>query len=45
MKVAVLNEPYFPKQKLAVRFNSVVIQHMELDDLTEEAAKGSRTIA
>ena len=34
LKVAVLSEPYFPKQKLSVRFNSVVLQHMELDDLS-----------
>ena len=30
-----LSEPYFPKQKLSVRFNSVVLQHMELEDLNE----------
>ena len=35
MKVAVLSEPYFPKQKLSVRFNSVVLQHMELEDLND----------
>ena len=45
LKVAVLPEPYFPKQKLAVRFNSVVLQHMELEDLTEEGARNSRSIA
>ena len=31
MKVAVLTEPYFPKQKLSIKFNNVVLQHMELD--------------
>ena len=35
LKVAVLSEPYFPKQKLSVRFNSVVLNHMELEDLSE----------
>ena len=33
LKVAVLSEPYFPKQKLSVKFNSVVLQHMELEDV------------
>jgi len=31
MKVAVLTEPYFPKQKLSIKFNNIVMQHMELD--------------
>ena len=31
MKVAVLTEPYFPKQKLSIKFNNVVLQHMELE--------------
>lgn len=35
LKVAVLSEPYFPKQKLAVRFDQTVLKHMELDDLTD----------
>ena len=40
LKVAVLTEPYFPKQKLSVRFNSTVIQHMELEDLGDPSFKG-----
>ena len=40
LKVAVLSEPYFPKQKLSVRFNSVVLQHMELEDLSEGTGMG-----
>lgn len=35
MKVAVLSEPYFPKQKLSVRFNSVVLQHMDMEVVGE----------
>ena len=35
LKVAVLSEPYFPKQKLSVKFNTVVLQHMELEDLDD----------
>ena len=31
LKVAVLTEPYFPKQKLSIKFNNVVMQHMEMD--------------
>ena len=42
MKVAVLSEPYFPKQKLSVHFNSVVLQHMELEDLSESATAKSQ---
>ena len=26
-----LTEPYFPKQKLSIKFNSVVLKHMEMD--------------
>ena len=29
--MAVLNEPYFPKQKLSIKFNSVVLKHMEME--------------
>ena len=32
IKVAVLTEPYFPKQKLSIKFNSVVMKHMEMDN-------------
>lgn len=42
LKVAVLSEPYFPKQKLSVRFNSVVLQHMELEDLSNNDSENGR---
>ena len=38
-----LSEPYFPKQKLSVRFNSVVLNHMELEDLAEGSSKEPST--
>ena len=37
LKVAVLSEPYFPKQKLSVKFNTVVLQHMELEDPNDQS--------
>jgi len=45
LKVAVLSEPYFPKQKLSVRFNQTVLQHMELEDLSEGVDRVSRSIS
>ena len=32
LKVVVLNDPYFPLQKLQIRFSGMILQHMEMDD-------------
>jgi hypothetical protein len=32
VKVVVLNDPYFPLQKLQIRFSGMILQHMEMDD-------------
>jgi len=32
LKVVVLSEPYFPKQKLSIRFSSLILQHMEIEE-------------
>jgi hypothetical protein len=32
LKVVVLNDPYFPLQKLQIRFSGIILQHMEMDD-------------
>ena len=44
MKVAVLTEPYFPKQKLSIKFNSVVMKHMEMDN-QENDYRGPGTLS
>lgn len=31
-KVIVLNDAYFPSQKLSLRFSSAILQHMEMED-------------
>ena len=32
MKIAVLNEPYFPKQKLQIKINGIALHHLEMDN-------------
>ena len=32
IKVIVLNDAYFPSQKLSLRFSSAILQHMEMED-------------
>ena len=32
MKVIVLNDAYFPLQKLQIRFSGMILQHMEMDE-------------
>ena len=32
MKIAVLNEPYFPKQKLQIKINGIALQHLEMEN-------------
>jgi endopeptidase La len=32
LKVAVLSEPYFPLQKLVIRFSQTILQQMEIND-------------
>ena len=32
IKVIVLNDAYFPSQKLSLRFSSTILQHMEMED-------------
>ena len=44
IKVAVLTEPYFPKQKLSIKFNSVVLKHMEMDYKNDSAYKRPGTL-
>ena len=39
LKVAVLSEPYFPGQKLSVRFNSIVLKHMEMDGAVNKTTR------
>ena len=41
LKVAVLSEPYFPMQRLSIKFNSIVLQHMEMDDLPAGSSESS----
>ena len=32
MKIAVLNEPYFPKQKLQIKINAIAMQYLEMEN-------------
>ena len=41
IKVAVLNEPYFPKQKLSIKFNRMVLKHMDMENESTFKQSGS----
>ena len=40
MKVVVLNDPYFPHQRLQIRFSGRILQHLEMDDSIPEPTVG-----
>jgi hypothetical protein len=40
LKVVVLNDPYFPLQKLQIRFSGIILQHMEMDDSIPQPSVG-----
>ena len=44
MKIAVLNEPYFPKQKLQIKINGIALQHLEMEN-QEGAFKNTGSLA
>lgn len=40
IKVVVLNDAYFPLQKLQIRFSGMILQHMEMDESIQQPSVG-----
>jgi hypothetical protein len=39
LKVAVLSEPYFPLQKLVIRFSQTILQQMNIDEKFQDSSQ------